>query len=299
MAGPLHTDLLLIDGQALGYRLFYGNVRRGLLPEIAGERVDVLVTFLRTFLSLVKEIRPWFAAIAFDLDAPTFRHALAEDYKLNRAGREAPGLLPQLAVLHEALRLLGCGVLLHETYEADDLLATAAVRAARQGLRVAIVAWDKDLWQIASDRVLIYEPASAGGFPLRVLGPAQIRMRTGLEPGQIPDLLALAGDPVDGIRGVPGVGRKTATMLLQTHGTLEAVLRAAESMSGKIGRLLRAHAAAARAARALTGLRLDAPLGDDLERWRLDPDGARQLADALREQGLIALSKRVEAVLGA
>lgn len=298
MAGPLHTDLLLLDGQALGYRLFYGNATRGFTPNVAGERVDVLVTFLRTFLSLVKEIRPEFAAVAFDLDAPTFRHHLAAEYKVNRLGRQAPGLDAQLGVLHEALTMLGCGVLVDERYEADDLIATAATRARAQGVRVAIVGWDKDLWQLAREGVVIYEPATSGGFPLEVLGPEQVRERAGVGPEQIADLLALAGDPVDSIRGVPGIGRKTATRLLQQYGTLEAALGAAAAIPGKAGRLLREHAEAARTAKTLTVLRTDAPLQVDLERWRLRPEGARQLAEVLREQGLIALGKRVEAVLG-
>jgi 5'-3' exonuclease len=154
------------------------------------------------------------------LSVPTYRHEAFEPYQSGRVFEES--LLEQLEVLPELVRAFGFAAAKAEGYEADDFLAAAA-RAWPE--RVLVATSDRDAFQLASDRVTILQPARGVSELVRI-GPAEVRERYDVEPGQVPDLIALRGDPSDKLPGARGIGPKKAAEILHEHGTLEAALAA-------------------------------------------------------------------------
>jgi 5'-3' exonuclease len=206
-------------------------------------------------------------AIAFDSDltGSFFRNQIYPEYKAQRAA--PPGeLLAQLADCEAMAAALGAATFIHDRYEADDLIATLCRQLTTAGHSTVVVTSDKDLAQLVTDRVTLYD----FGKGLR-LGPAEVESTFGVRPGQVADLLALAGDPVDNIPGVPGIGRKTAAELLAAFGTLDGLyarleelrtsrLRAAKTLYAK----LRESRDAAFLSQRLAALAADAPVAADL-----------------------------------
>lgn len=157
------------------------------------------------------------------LTAPTYRHEALEQYQ---SGREFDdSLVEQLDKLPQLVEALGFATAKGAGYEADDFVAAAVRFEEEQGGRAVVVTSDRDLFQLASDSTTIVTPVR-GVSELARIGPAEVRERYGVEPGQVPDFIALRGDPSDRIPGAPGVGAKTAATILKQHGSLEAALEA-------------------------------------------------------------------------
>src|SRR5207249_235785 len=164
------------------------------------------VTMLR---KLMNEQRPQYIAASFDLACPTFRSELATDYKANRA--PMPGdLAEQIPWVHEACEALGVPILTSRRYEADDVIGTLATKAAAQGFEVAIVTGDKDFFQLVHDGIKVYNPKDEGTW----YDATAVEEKFGVTPAQIVDVLALMGDSIDNIKGVPGIGDQVARALL-------------------------------------------------------------------------------------
>jgi DNA polymerase-1 len=161
--------------------------------------------------------------VAWDtLEVPTYRHEAYPAYQTGREFDEA--LLEQLTVLPEFVRACGFANAKVAGYEADDFLAAAAAAEERRGGTTLVASGDRDTFQLASDSTTILFPIRGGG--LARVDPAEVRERYGVDPGQVPDLIALRGDPSDKLPGAPGVGPAGAAGLLKRHGTLDAVLKA-------------------------------------------------------------------------
>ena len=171
---------------------------------------------------LIEDHRPDYLAAAFDLPAPTFRSELAADYKANRAPMP-PDLAEQIPLVHEACEALGVPILTHDRYEADDVIGTLARRAAADGLDVALVTGDKDFFQLVGDSVRVFNPRDEGAW----YDAEGVKEKFGVAPEQVVDVLALMGDAIDNVKGVPGIGEKGARELIATHGSLDALLAAA------------------------------------------------------------------------
>jgi DNA polymerase-1 len=156
------------------------------------------------------------------LDAPTYRHRALASYQSGRVFDAE--LLDQLDVLPQFVAACGFACAKAPGYEADDFLAAAVAQEERRGGTAVVASGDRDAFQLASDRTLILQPVRAG--EMARIGAAEVRDRYGVEPTQVPDFIALRGDPSDKIPGAPGVGPKNAASLLRRYGSLEAALAA-------------------------------------------------------------------------
>jgi len=205
--------LLAVDGDSFAHRAYHS------MPKSV--RLNAVVGFTNMMLRLWQAERPSAVLVAWDtLEVPTYRHTSFEPYQSGRVFEDS--ILEQLGLLPRVSEALGFHVAKAPGYEADDFLAAAAV--AWPG-PVLVATSDRDAYQLVSDRVTILAP-TRGVSELRRIGPAEVREIYGVEPEQVPDLIALRGDPSDKLPGARGIGPKKAAELLQQYGTLEGALAA-------------------------------------------------------------------------
>lgn len=249
------TDtLLLVDAYSQIYRAFYA-IRELNAPD--GQPVNAVFGFTKMLQKLLKDHAPSHVAVVYDLGLPTARLALLPSYKENRPAIPAP-LDVQLGCVRDVVAALGIPVVECEGEEADDVMATLALRAAHDGCRVLIATNDKDLTQIVGDQILLIRP---DGKQSVLIDPAKVKERYGVGPDQMCDLLSLIGDSVDEIPGVPGVGEKTATDLLLRYGTVEGIIEhLPEITRPKMRQALETNIERVRKNRELICLRKDLPL---------------------------------------
>jgi DNA polymerase-1 len=219
----LSRPLLVIDGDSLAHRAYHAipkTIRRGKDRGPA----NALVGFSNFLLRLWDAEQPRAVLVGWDsLDSPTYRHELFEGYQAGRHFDEE--LLEQLDILPELVRAFGFAAAKAPGYEADDFLAAAVKQEeARRGTAVVATS-DRDSFQLASPRTTILQPVR-GVTELTRVDPDGVRERYGVEPAQVPDFIALRGDPSDRLPGAKGVGPKTAADVLRQYGTLEAALEA-------------------------------------------------------------------------
>lgn len=214
--------LLLVDGHYYLYRSFYAI--RG-LKNSRGEPTNAIYGYAKALRRMLADVKPDRAAVIWDCGVPARRLELQPAYKQNRPPMP-DDLRPQEEWLKKNTPLFGVSSHLAPDTEADDLIASYASAAARDGADVVIATNDKDIFQIVCDRVRVYSTGKpeAGGGGFSLLGVEDVRKKWGVEPGQIGDVLALTGDASDNIPGVPGIGLKTAVALISEHGSLAALL---------------------------------------------------------------------------
>src|SRR3954469_4998103 len=253
--------LYLIDGSSQMYRAYHAI--RGLTgPD--GNSTNAVYGFVTMLRKLINDHQPQYIAASFDLAGPTFRDDIVTDYKANRA--PMPGdLAQQIPWVHEACEAMGVPILTSRRYEADDVIGTLAIKAAAVGFEVAIVTGDKDFFQLVHDGIKVYNPKEEGTW----YDADGVRERFGVTPAQVVDVLALMGDTIDNIKGVPGIGEKGARDLIATYGSLESLLEHASEVSNKRYREgLLGHTEDARQSRELARIRTDVPV-------EFDPDAVR------------------------
>ncbi|MGA7872398.1 MAG: DNA polymerase I [Candidatus Binatus sp.] len=274
-------QLILVDGSGYIFRAFHAlppmNTSRG-LPTHA------VYGFIRMLLKLLKDVRPSHIAIVFDSPKKTFRDDLFAEYKANRA--EAPNdLIVQIPYIHRAVEAFRIKSLMLDGFEADDVIGTLAKRAAHEHFIVTIVTADKDFMQLVGPHVTLWDTMRD-----RRIGVREVRERFGVEPAALVDIQALTGDTIDNIKGVPGVGEKTAAALVQKFGSVkgiyenldhieEAGIRGAKKVAG----LLAEHRAAADLARKLVRIETDVPLRVEPDEFAWQGVDERAAAELLRE----------------
>jgi DNA polymerase-1 len=253
--------LFLIDGSSQMYRAYHAI--RGLTgPD--GRSTNAVYGFVTMLRKLINDQQPALIAAAFDLAGPTFRSELAADYKANRAPMP-PDLAEQVPLVRRACEALGVPVLSFAGFEADDVIGTIAARAVGDGYGVAIVTGDKDFFQLVDDGVKVFNPRDEGTW----FDAAGVKEKWGVTPGQVVDVLALMGDAIDNVKGVPGIGEKGAKDLIATHGSLDRLLDAAPSLSQKKYREgLALHGESARQSRELLRIRTDVPVEFSIDAFR-------------------------------
>lgn len=214
------TPLLVVDGDSFAHRAYHALPKT--MRRSDGGPANALVGFTDMLHRLWSNERPRAVLVAWDtLEAPTYRHQALAGYQ---AGREFDAeLLEQLGLLPSFVEAAGLVWAKAPGYEADDFLGTAVAREEQAGGTCLVATSDRDAYQLASERTTILQPVRGGGAPARI-GPAEVRERYGVSPEQVPDFIALRGDPSDRIPGARGIGEKKAALLLQEHGTLEALL---------------------------------------------------------------------------
>jgi len=269
--------LLAVDGDSFAHRAYHAipkAIRRG-----DGGPGNMIFGFTTMLLRLWQAERPRAVVVAWDtLEVPTYRHVAFGGYQAGRVFDSE--LLEQLDLLPGFVATAGVACAKAPGYEADDFLAAAAAREEKAGGEALIGTSDRDAFQLASALTTILQPTRGGAPPARI-GPAEVRERYGVEPGQVPDFIALRGDPSDRIPGARGIGEKKAAELLRQYGSLEAML--AE------GRFT-AEADALRLYLRIATLDRSAPLPQLPD---ADPDWAAVGARA-RELGLGGLAARLE-----
>jgi DNA polymerase-1 len=277
--------VLAIDTLSRVYQLFHA------LPEMTapdGTPVSVIFGLTRDLLDIIEKKRPDYLVCAMDPPGPTFRHEKFEQYKANRAEMPAD-LVPQIPLVRRLLAVFGIPCLEVPGYEADDVLATIAARTVAAGGECTIATSDKDARQLLGPQVRLLNLRTN-----QPLGADELLADWGIRPDQVVDYLSLVGDAVDNVPGVPGIGPKIASELIQRFGTLDALLADIESVSGaKRKENLRLHGDTARAGRELIRLEADVPVAVPWSEAALHPPQAEALGGLLREFGFRSLLGRV------
>jgi len=287
-AQPDKKRLMLIDGHALAYRAYHAIPA---LTSPSGEPTNAILGFANTLLKAIRDYDPDYVIVTFDVGR-TFRHDEYAEYKAKRA-KTPDDLRAQFGRIKELVRALSIPIQEVEGYEADDLLGTLSLQATRLGLDTIIVTGDTDSFQLVSPSVRVLYPRRQFG-DTKLYGVDGIRERYDLDPAQLIDLKALAGDSSDNIPGVAGVGVKTATRLLKQYGSVEAIYEHLDEVTQTRfrGALERGHDAAMMSKHLVTIVR-DVDISMDLEasEWgRFDRNKVMQL---LRELGLRSLVARI------
>jgi DNA polymerase-1 len=281
--------LLLVDGHSVAFRAYHAIPAS--LVDRSGRPANVLYGFLNTLFRVLQDRRPTHLAVTFDLGQP-FRVAMYAGYKASREmGPE--DLEPQVAELRLVLAALGIPIFELEGWEADDLLATLARQAGARRMPVDILSGDLDVLQLVGRNVHVVAPGKTFAEPV-VYDAARVRGRFGVGPEKLRDWKALVGDASDEIPGVRGIGRKSATELLQRFGSLEALYRRIDSVeSARFRNLLLAGRDQALLSQRLVTLRDDAPVALDLDACRLDRLDRAAGAERLAALGLGGIARRV------
>jgi DNA polymerase-1 len=263
--------LFVVDGSSQMYRAYHAFRGRGLSNQ-EGQATHAVYVFVTMLRKLIDEQQPIYIAASFDLKGPTFRDAIASDYKANREAMP-DDLAEQIESVHEACEALGVPILTAEGYEADDVIGTIARRAVEADLDVAVVSIDKDFFQLVGGGVRVYDPRDDGSW----FDEEGVVGKFGVRPTQVVDVLSLVGDASDNVAGVPGIGKKGAIDLVTEHGSLDALLSKAADLPQKKYRVaLLTHSEEALRSRRLVTIHTDVPLALDLEALRyLGPDRKR------------------------
>ena len=268
---PEAPRVFLIDGSSQMYRAYHAMRGAGLSGP-GGKTTHAVYIFVTMLRKLIQDHQPQYIAASFDLAGPTFRSEMATDYKANRAPMP-PDLAEQIPWVHDACKALGVPILTSQRYEADDVIGTLATKAVARGFEVAIVTGDKDFFQLVHDGLKVYNPKEDGTW----FDETGVKEKFGVSPSQVVDVLALMGDSIDNIKGVPGIGEKGARDLIATYGSLEALLDHASEVSNKRYREgLLNYAEDARRSRELARIRTDVPVEFDPEAVKYQ--GADQVA---------------------
>jgi DNA polymerase-1 len=255
--------LFLIDGSSQMYRAYHAMRGAGLSGP-GGKTTHAVYIFVNMLRKLIQDHQPRYIGASFDLPGPTFRDEIVSDYKANRTPMP-PDLAEQIPWVHEACEALGVPIVTSRRFEADDVIGTLATKAAAAGFEVAIVTGDKDFFQLVHDGIKVYNPRDEGQW----YDADGVKEKFGVTPSQVVDVLALMGDTIDNIKGVPGVGEKGARDLIARYGTLENLLQHAGEITNKRYREgLLAHAEDARQSRELARIRTDVPVEFDPEALR-------------------------------
>ncbi len=288
--------LYLVDGSGYIFRAYHA------LPPLTRKSDGLPVgavsgysnMLYKLLADMTDEHEPTHLAVIFDHSGRSFRNEIYPDYKANRP--PAPeDLVPQFPLVRDATRAFNVPCIELEGYEADDLIASYARAAERAGGSCVIISSDKDLMQLVGDKITLFDTMKN-----RRIARAEVIEKFGVPPEKVIDVQALAGDSVDNVPGVPGIGIKTAAQLIEEYGDVETLLaRAGEIKQQKRRDNLIAHAEAARLSKTLVTLKDDAPLPALLDELQIRPLDIDLLAPFLREMEFHTLLKRVDGDHGA
>ena len=221
--------LIIIDGNAILHRAFHA------LPPLTapdGTLTNAVYGFTSMLIRLIFDLAPTHIAVAFDRPKPTFRKELYKEYQIKRPKMDE-GLAAQIPMVHDVLSAMHIPIFEQDGFEADDVIGTLCNNKPKTINQVIIVTGDRDLLQLVTDTTKAYMPTK-GLSEAKLFGPAETKERLGVDPTQIPDYKALAGDQSDNYPGVPGVGPKTATDLIKNYKTIELLYKAVDKNTVKI-----------------------------------------------------------------
>ena len=266
--------LVLIDGNSIMNRAFYGIMGSKMLMTSDGKYTNAIYGFLSILFKILEDINPKYLVVAFDLKAPTARHKMYDGYKANRKGMPDE-LAAQMPIIKQILKAMNIDVIEKEGYEADDVLGTLAKYGEKQGLDVTILSGDRDTFQLASDNITIRIPRTKmGKTETELFDKKKIIETYGLEPKQLIEVKGLQGDTSDNIPGVPGIGEKTAISLIQKYNSIENLYEKLENneddLKGKQRENLVSNKQLAFLSKTLGTINTEVPIEDNLEDFKVE-----------------------------
>lgn len=277
MTDPGKQKLVLIDGSAYFYRAFFA-IRHLSAPD--GQPTNAVYGFVAMLLKVLDDLQPTHLAVVFDSPAETHREKLYPDYKRHRPAMPED-LVSQIPLIHQIVEAYNFASIEMAGFEADDIIATLSKAAQAKGMKVFIVSGDKDMMQLVSDSVVMVDTMKG-----KVIGVNEVVEKFGVGPERVIDVLALVGDSVDNVPGVPGVGEKTARELIAKFGTLDRVLENAAGIEKpRLRESLVQNAHLARLSRELVTLCADVPLSIKIDDLRLKAPDVPKLVALFRRLG--------------
>ena len=268
------SKLVLIDGNSIMNRAFYGIMGSKMLTTKDGKYTNAIYGFLAILFNIIDELKPEYMAVAFDVKGKLKRKELFEGYKANRHGMPEE-LAEQMPVIKDVLRAMNIDILEKEGYEGDDILGTLAKFGEKKGLEVTILSGDRDTFQLASDNITIRIPRTkAGKTETENYNREKIIEEYGIEPKQLIEVKALQGDTSDNIPGVPGIGPKTALSLIQKYHSVkelyEKIEKGKDDLKGKQKENIIANKEMAELSRTLGQIDTKVPLDQKLEDLKVE-----------------------------
>src|SRR5215210_2236897 len=283
------SELFLVDGNNLAYRAYFALPEE--LATSEGMPTNALLGFTNMLFKLLTDYKPKGVAVAWDT-RPAERIELAESYKSERRPM-ADLLREQFPFFRPIVEAFGYRNLEFESWEADDVIATLATRADQAGVKTTVVSTDRDAFQLVSDNIsLMMTPR--GVSDVNVYTPERVEARLGITPEQIPDFIGLKGDNSDNIPGIPGIGDKTASQLIQQYGSLEGVLEHVEELTPARRKNIAENAEQAKVSKELATMRRDLELDCDPAELVLSPPDRSKLKEMFRQFEFRGLLSRVD-----
>ena len=284
--------ILLVDGHSILNRAFYG------LPDLTnskGEHTNAILGFINIILKIMDEEKPTHLAVAFDVHEKTFRHKMFEEYKGTRKGMPEE-LRSQVPVMKDVLKAMNVTVLEYPGYEADDIIGTLSRKGEEAGMEVSVLSGDRDLLQLATERVLIKIPKTKGGqTTVENYHTEDVVALYGVTPKEFIDMKGLMGDSSDNIPGVPGIGEKTASKIISTYHTIEeAYAHIDEIKPKKAMENLAAYYDQAIMSKILATIKLDVPVEFEPDELKMGNLFTKEAYDAIKTLELKSLLKYFE-----
>ncbi len=281
------SRLLLVDGNSIMNRAFYGIMGSKMLMTKDGKYTNAVYGFLAILFKIVDDLNPEYVVVSFDLKAPTARHKMYEGYKATRKGMPNE-LAEQMPIIKEILTAMNISIVEKEGYEADDVLGTLSKRGEKEGLDVTILSGDRDTFQLASNKITIRIPRTKmGQTEVDDFDEAKVIETYGLKPVQLIEVKGLQGDTSDNIPGVPGVGEKTALSLIQKYESIDNVYKALEegngNFKGKLKENLENNKELAYLSRTLGTINLEVPIEEKFEEFKAVPWNNEKVLEIFKE----------------
>ena len=279
--------LVLIDGNSIMNRAFYGIMGSKMLTTKDGKYTNAIYGFLAILFNIMDDIKPQYLAVAFDLKGKLKRKELYDGYKANRHGMPDE-LAEQMPVIKEVLKAMNIDIIEKEGYEGDDILGTLAKYGEKQGLEVTILSGDRDTFQLASDNITIRIPRTKGGkTETENYNRAKVIEEYGLEPRQLIEVKALQGDTSDNIPGVPGIGPKTAISLIKKYNSVkelyEKIEKGEDDLKGKQRENIVSNKEMAELSRTLGEIDINVPIEDTLENLKIEEWNNQKVLELFEE----------------
>ena len=257
-------NLVLIDGNSILNRAFYGTMATKMLMTEDGTYTNAIYGFLNIMFKIIEDIKPEYMVVTFDLKAPTHRHKLYSEYKANRKGMPNE-LASQMPILKEILQAMNIKIIEKEGYEADDIIGTLAKWGQRKNLEVTILTGDRDSFQLIDEHIKVRIPhTTQGKTETEDFNVEKVIEKYGLPPKSLIEIKGLAGDSSDNIPGVPGVGEKTAITLIKDYKNIEGVYKHIDKLKGKLKEKIEQNKEQAYLSRTLGTIDVHAPIEKQL-----------------------------------
>ena len=266
--------LLLIDGNSILNRAFYGIMGNKMLMTEDGTYTNAVYGFLSILFKTLEDLKPEYLVVAFDKKGPTKRHELYKEYKANRKGMPEE-LAMQMPIIKEILKAMNIKIIEKEGYEGDDIIGTLSRFGEKNGLNVTILSGDRDNFQLATDKITIQIPRTKQGkTETDNYDREKIKEEYGIEPYQLIQVKGLMGDASDNIPGVPGVGEKTALNLIKEYTDIDNLYKKIEegtdNIKGKLREKLVENKELALLSRELGRINVDSPIEENIEEMKLE-----------------------------